>query len=44
MPPPAFSVAICPGYVRTEMLEHYYQSQPDPQAVREALMSTAREN
>jgi NAD(P)-dependent dehydrogenase (short-subunit alcohol dehydrogenase family) len=24
------SVAICPGYVRTEMLEHYYQSQLDP--------------
>ena len=33
------SVAICPGYVRTEMLEHYYQSQPDPQAVRDALTS-----
>ena len=31
------SVAICPGYVRTEMLEHYYQSQPDPQAVRGAV-------
>jgi len=33
------SVAICPGYVRTEMLEHYYQSQPDPRAVRDALTS-----
>jgi NAD(P)-dependent dehydrogenase (short-subunit alcohol dehydrogenase family) len=33
------SVAICPGYVRTEMLEHYYRSQPDPQAVRGALTS-----
>ena len=33
------SVAICPGYVRTQMLEHYYQSQPDPQAVRDALTS-----
>jgi NAD(P)-dependent dehydrogenase (short-subunit alcohol dehydrogenase family) len=31
------SAAICPGYVRTEMLEHCYQSQPDPQAVREAV-------
>ena len=33
------SVAICPGYVRTEMLEHYYQSQPDPRAVRDAVTS-----
>jgi NAD(P)-dependent dehydrogenase (short-subunit alcohol dehydrogenase family) len=31
------AVAICPGYVRTELLEQFYDSQPDPQAARDAL-------
>lgn len=31
------SVAICPGYVRTDMLEQYYESQPDPDKVRASL-------
>jgi NAD(P)-dependent dehydrogenase (short-subunit alcohol dehydrogenase family) len=31
------SVAICPGYVRTDMLEHYYDNQANPDAVRASL-------
>jgi NAD(P)-dependent dehydrogenase (short-subunit alcohol dehydrogenase family) len=31
------AVAICPGYVRTELLEHFYDSQPDPSAARASL-------
>jgi NAD(P)-dependent dehydrogenase (short-subunit alcohol dehydrogenase family) len=31
------AVAICPGYVRTELLEQFYESQPDPKAARDAL-------
>lgn len=31
------AVAICPGYVRTDMLEHYYENQEDPDAVRASL-------
>ena len=31
------AVAICPGYVRTELLEQFYDNQPDPQAARDAL-------
>jgi NAD(P)-dependent dehydrogenase (short-subunit alcohol dehydrogenase family) len=27
-------MSICPGYVRTEMLEQFFDSQPDPQAAR----------
>lgn len=27
-------VAICPSYVRTEMLEQFYEAQPDPVAAR----------
>lgn len=30
-------VAICPGYVRTAMLEHFYDHQSDPDAARRAL-------
>jgi meso-butanediol dehydrogenase/(S,S)-butanediol dehydrogenase/diacetyl reductase len=29
--------AICPGYVRTEMLEQFYEHQPDPEGARRAL-------
>jgi NAD(P)-dependent dehydrogenase (short-subunit alcohol dehydrogenase family) len=29
--------AICPGYVRTEMLEHFFDHQPDPAAARALL-------
>jgi NAD(P)-dependent dehydrogenase (short-subunit alcohol dehydrogenase family) len=29
--------AICPGYVRTEMLEHFFDHQPDPAAARSRL-------
>ena len=32
-------VAICPGYVRTEMLEHFFDHQPDPAAARALLAS-----
>lgn len=28
-------MSICPGYVRTEMLEQFFDSQPDPPAARE---------
>jgi NAD(P)-dependent dehydrogenase (short-subunit alcohol dehydrogenase family) len=31
--------AICPGYVRTEMLEHFFDHQPDPAAARSLLAS-----
>jgi meso-butanediol dehydrogenase/(S,S)-butanediol dehydrogenase/diacetyl reductase len=31
--------AICPGYVRTEMLEHFFDNQPDPAAARSLLAS-----
>jgi NAD(P)-dependent dehydrogenase (short-subunit alcohol dehydrogenase family) len=31
------AVAICPGYVRTELLEQFYDNQPDPEAARAAL-------
>ena len=31
--------AICPGYVRTEMLEHFFDHQPDPAAARSRLAS-----
>jgi NAD(P)-dependent dehydrogenase (short-subunit alcohol dehydrogenase family) len=31
------AVAICPGYVRTDLLEQFYDNQPDPQAARAAL-------
>ena len=31
------AVAICPGYVRTELLEQFYDNQPDPQAARKSL-------
>jgi NAD(P)-dependent dehydrogenase (short-subunit alcohol dehydrogenase family) len=31
--------AICPGYVRTEMLEHFFEHQPDPAAARSLLAS-----
>jgi len=30
-------VAICPGYVRTAMLERFYDHQPDPDGARRAL-------
>jgi NAD(P)-dependent dehydrogenase (short-subunit alcohol dehydrogenase family) len=30
------SVSICPGYVRTAMLEQYFDSQPDPAGARAA--------
>jgi NAD(P)-dependent dehydrogenase (short-subunit alcohol dehydrogenase family) len=33
------SCAICPGYVRTEMLEHFFEHQPDPAAARALLAS-----
>jgi NAD(P)-dependent dehydrogenase (short-subunit alcohol dehydrogenase family) len=33
------SCAICPGYVRTEMLEHFFDHQPDPAAARSLLAS-----
>jgi hypothetical protein len=28
------AVAICPGYVRTDLLEKFYDNQPDPDAAR----------
>lgn len=31
------AVAICPGYVRTEMTEQYFESQADPAAVRAGM-------
>jgi NAD(P)-dependent dehydrogenase (short-subunit alcohol dehydrogenase family) len=31
------AVAICPGYVRTELLERFYDNQPEPQAARDSL-------
>jgi NAD(P)-dependent dehydrogenase (short-subunit alcohol dehydrogenase family) len=31
------SVAICPGYVRTDLLEQFYDNQPDPEAARASL-------
>jgi NAD(P)-dependent dehydrogenase (short-subunit alcohol dehydrogenase family) len=31
------AVAICPGYVRTELLEQFYDNQPDPAAARAGL-------
>ncbi len=31
------AVAICPGYVRTELLEQFYENQPDPEAARASL-------
>ena len=31
--------AICPGYVRTEMLEHFFDHQPDPAGARSLLAS-----
>ena len=31
--------AICPGYVRTEMLEHFFDHQADPAAARSLLAS-----
>jgi NAD(P)-dependent dehydrogenase (short-subunit alcohol dehydrogenase family) len=31
------AVAICPGYVRTELLEQFYDNQPDPEAARASL-------
>jgi NAD(P)-dependent dehydrogenase (short-subunit alcohol dehydrogenase family) len=31
------AVAICPGYVRTDLLEQFYDNQPDPQAARASL-------
>lgn len=31
------SVAICPGYVRTDMLEQYFTAQPEPAVSRAAL-------
>jgi NAD(P)-dependent dehydrogenase (short-subunit alcohol dehydrogenase family) len=31
------AVAICPGYVRTELLEQFYDNQPDPEGARAAL-------
>lgn len=31
------AVAICPGYVRTDLLEQFYDNQPDPDAARASL-------
>lgn len=31
------AVAICPGYVRTDLLEQFYDNQPDPEAARASL-------
>ncbi|GAA4666145.1 SDR family NAD(P)-dependent oxidoreductase [Gordonia humi] len=31
------AVAICPGYVRTDMTEQYFESQADPAAVRAGM-------
>jgi NAD(P)-dependent dehydrogenase (short-subunit alcohol dehydrogenase family) len=31
------AVAICPGYVRTDLLEQFYENQPDPEGARAAL-------
>jgi NAD(P)-dependent dehydrogenase (short-subunit alcohol dehydrogenase family) len=31
------AVAICPGYVRTDLLEQFYNNQPDPEAARASL-------
>jgi NAD(P)-dependent dehydrogenase (short-subunit alcohol dehydrogenase family) len=31
------AVAICPGYVRTDLLEQFYENQPDPERARAAL-------
>jgi NAD(P)-dependent dehydrogenase (short-subunit alcohol dehydrogenase family) len=31
------AVAICPGYVRTDLLEQFYENQPDPEAARASL-------
>jgi NAD(P)-dependent dehydrogenase (short-subunit alcohol dehydrogenase family) len=31
------AVAICPGYVRTNLLEQFYENQPDPEAARASL-------
>jgi NAD(P)-dependent dehydrogenase (short-subunit alcohol dehydrogenase family) len=31
------AVAICPGYVRTDLLEQFYDSQRDPEAARASL-------
>ena len=31
------AVAICPGYVRTDLLEQFYDNQPDPEAARVSL-------
>jgi NAD(P)-dependent dehydrogenase (short-subunit alcohol dehydrogenase family) len=31
------AVAICPGYVSTDLLEQFYESQPDPEAARTSL-------